>query len=125
MVLVMVHQDGRIPGHLPTWHLIGCLTMVLVVDMGMKWQVILSILLGFSSGIQNGVTSEFEKDATEEGNKEAAALFKQIAKVEKEHRERYKKLLRRRPDDGYALVELTGDLQGDVPALSEPVYADK
>lgn len=36
---------------------------------------------------------EFAKIAEKEGNIEAAALFKQIAKVEKEHRERYKKLL--------------------------------
>lgn len=35
----------------------------------------------------------FAKDAEEEGNKEAETLFKQIAKVEKEHEERYKKLL--------------------------------
>jgi rubrerythrin len=35
----------------------------------------------------------FAKDAEEEGNMEAARLFKQIAKVEKEHRDRYKKLL--------------------------------
>jgi rubrerythrin len=35
----------------------------------------------------------FAKDAEEEGNKEAACLFMQIAKVEKEHEERYKKLL--------------------------------
>jgi len=33
------------------------------------------------------------KEAEEEGNKEAAVLFTQIAKVEAEHRERYKKLL--------------------------------
>lgn len=36
---------------------------------------------------------DFAKEAEEEGNMEAAMLFKQIAKVEKEHRERYKKLL--------------------------------
>ncbi|MCF7860939.1 rubrerythrin family protein [Candidatus Woesearchaeota archaeon] len=36
----------------------------------------------------------FAKEAEEEGNTEAAALFRQIAKVEKEHRERYKKLLK-------------------------------
>jgi len=36
---------------------------------------------------------EFAKAAEEEGNKEAAELFKQVAKVEKEHEERYKKLL--------------------------------
>jgi rubrerythrin len=35
----------------------------------------------------------FAKEAEEEGNKEAANLFKQIAKVEKEHENRYKKLL--------------------------------
>ncbi len=35
----------------------------------------------------------FVKDAEEEGNVEAMTLFKQIAKVEKEHEERYKKLL--------------------------------
>ena len=33
------------------------------------------------------------KDAEEEGNKEAAGLFTQIAKVEKHHEERYEKLL--------------------------------
>lgn len=35
----------------------------------------------------------FAKYAEEEGNKEAANLFKQIAKVEAHHRDRYKKLL--------------------------------
>ena len=35
----------------------------------------------------------FAKEAEEEGNTDAARLFKQIAKVEKEHEERYKKLL--------------------------------
>ncbi len=35
----------------------------------------------------------FAKEAEEEGNMEAAKLFKQIAKVEKEHETRYKKLL--------------------------------
>ena len=35
----------------------------------------------------------FAKEAEEEGNKEAARIFKQIAKVEEQHRERYKKLL--------------------------------
>lgn len=35
----------------------------------------------------------FVKDAEEEGHKEAAILFKQIAKIEAHHRERYKKLL--------------------------------
>ena len=35
----------------------------------------------------------FAKDAEEEGNKEAAILFKQIAKVEAHHRDRYQKLL--------------------------------
>ena len=36
---------------------------------------------------------EFAKAAEEEGNKEAAILFKMIARVEAEHRDRYKKLL--------------------------------
>jgi len=35
----------------------------------------------------------FAKDAEEEGNKEAAILFNQIGKIEKHHRERYKRLL--------------------------------
>jgi len=35
----------------------------------------------------------FAKDAKEEGNKEAEILFNQIAKVEREHEKRYKKLL--------------------------------
>lgn len=35
----------------------------------------------------------FAREAEDEGNKEAAKLFMQIAKVEKHHRERYKKLL--------------------------------
>lgn len=35
----------------------------------------------------------FEKDAMEEGNDKAAALFRQISKVEKEHENRYTKLL--------------------------------
>ncbi len=35
----------------------------------------------------------FAKEAEEEGNMEAAMLFKQIAKVEAHHRDRYKKLL--------------------------------
>ena len=35
----------------------------------------------------------FEKDAVEEGFDDVARLFKQIAKVEKEHRDRYQKLL--------------------------------
>ncbi len=35
----------------------------------------------------------FAKEAEEEGNEEAAKLFKEIAKVEKEHEERYKKIL--------------------------------
>ena len=35
----------------------------------------------------------FAKEAEEEGNKEAARLFRQIIKVETEHRERYKRLL--------------------------------
>lgn len=36
---------------------------------------------------------DFAKDAEEEGNKEAARLFRQIAKVEAKHRDRYKRLL--------------------------------
>ena len=36
---------------------------------------------------------DFAKEADEEGNKKAAILFKQIAKVEEHHRERYSKLL--------------------------------
>ncbi len=36
---------------------------------------------------------DFAKEAEEEGNTEAAYLFSQIAKVEKEHWERYRKLL--------------------------------
>lgn len=36
---------------------------------------------------------QFAKDAEEEGHKEAANLFKQIAKVEAHHRDRYKRLL--------------------------------
>ncbi|MBN2434107.1 MAG: rubrerythrin family protein [Spirochaetes bacterium] len=35
----------------------------------------------------------FAKEADEEGNKEAALLFKQIQKVEAHHRDRYKRLL--------------------------------
>jgi rubrerythrin len=35
----------------------------------------------------------FAKQAEEEGNKEAAALFRMIAKVEEQHRNRYKKIL--------------------------------
>lgn len=37
---------------------------------------------------------EFAKAAQEEGNQEAAVLFQMIAKVEEEHRDRYKKLLK-------------------------------
>ena len=37
---------------------------------------------------------QFVKDAEEEGNKEAAELFRQIAKVEAEHEARYKQLLK-------------------------------
>jgi rubrerythrin len=40
----------------------------------------------------------FAKEAAEEGNKAAAALFKMIAKVEAHHRDRYKKLLERVKD---------------------------
>lgn len=36
---------------------------------------------------------EFAKEAEEEGNEEAAKLFRQIAKVEKEHEIRYQQLL--------------------------------
>jgi rubrerythrin len=36
---------------------------------------------------------DFAADAEAEGNKEAAMLFKMIARVEAEHRDRYKKLL--------------------------------
>ncbi len=36
---------------------------------------------------------EFEKQAEAEGNEEAAKLFRQVSKVEKEHEKRYKKLL--------------------------------
>lgn len=35
----------------------------------------------------------FAKEAEEEGNKKASSLFKMIAKVEAEHRDRYKRLL--------------------------------
>jgi rubrerythrin len=35
----------------------------------------------------------FAKEAEEEGNRDAAILFKQIGKIEQHHRERYKKLL--------------------------------
>ena len=35
----------------------------------------------------------FAREAEEEGNKEAAVLFNQIAKIEAHHRDRYKKLL--------------------------------
>lgn len=35
----------------------------------------------------------FARQAEEDGNKQAAILFKQIAKIEKHHRDRYKKLL--------------------------------
>ena len=36
---------------------------------------------------------QFAKEAEEEGNTEAARLFNQIAKIEKHHEERYRKLL--------------------------------
>jgi len=36
---------------------------------------------------------EMQKDAEEEGNEDAAKLFKEVAEVEREHEERYKKLL--------------------------------
>ncbi len=37
--------------------------------------------------------ADFAREAEEEGNKEAANLFRQILKVEAHHRDRYKKLL--------------------------------
>jgi rubrerythrin len=49
----------------------------------------------------------FAKDAKEEGNEEAEKLFNEIAKVEKEHEERYKKLL--------ALVESGNVFKRDKP----------
>lgn len=51
---------------------------------------------------------QFAADAEAEGNKEAARLFRQIAKVEAHHRDRYKKLL--------ALVE-----SGNVFEREEPI----
>ena len=36
---------------------------------------------------------KMQKEADEEGNKEAAKLFKEVSEVEKHHEERYKKLL--------------------------------
>ena len=36
---------------------------------------------------------KFAREAEEEGNKKAANAFKQVAKIEAHHRERYKKLL--------------------------------
>jgi len=41
---------------------------------------------------------DFAKDAEEEGNMAAAALFRQIMKVEEHHRDRYRKLLQRVKD---------------------------
>jgi rubrerythrin len=41
----------------------------------------------------NEMYPTFAKEAEGEGNKEAATLFTQIAKVEKDHEDRYKKLL--------------------------------
>ena len=38
---------------------------------------------------------QFAKEAEEEGNADAARLFKQIAKIEKHHEERYRRLLER------------------------------
>ena len=49
----------------------------------------------------------FAKEAEAEGNEEAARLFRAIAKVEKEHEERYKKLL--------ALVESGNVFKRDKP----------
>jgi rubrerythrin len=40
-----------------------------------------------------GMYPDFAKEAEEEGENEAAILFKQIAKIEAHHRARYKKLL--------------------------------
>jgi len=37
---------------------------------------------------------QFAREAEEEGNMEAARLFKQIAKIEKHHEERYRRLLK-------------------------------
>ena len=37
--------------------------------------------------------AKFEKEAKEEGNREAAVLFKTIAMVEEHHRDRYKRIL--------------------------------
>jgi len=64
------------------------------------------LLNGINSTLENlkaaaeGEAYEFEtmyptfaKEAEEEGNMEAARLFKQIAKVEAHHRDRYKKLV--------------------------------
>ena len=53
-------------------------------------------LLAASEGEDYEVKSmypEFAQEAEEEGNKQAAILFRQIAKVESHHRDRYKKLL--------------------------------
>ena len=36
---------------------------------------------------------KFAQEAEEEGNKEAAALFRMVGKVEEQHRNRYKKIL--------------------------------
>ncbi|MBD3165839.1 rubrerythrin family protein [bacterium] len=41
---------------------------------------------------------DFAKQAEEEGNKEAAVLFRMIARVEEHHRDRYRKLLQRVKD---------------------------
>jgi rubrerythrin len=41
----------------------------------------------------SGMYPQMQKDAEEEGNEEAAQLFKEIAEVEAHHEERYKKLL--------------------------------
>ena len=41
----------------------------------------------------NTMYPEFAKAADEEGNEDAANLFREIAKIEKHHAERYKKLL--------------------------------
>jgi len=50
----------------------------------------------------------FAKEAEQEGNMEAARLFRQIAEVEKHHRDRYKKLLEMVENDTlYKRVEPT------------------
>ena len=45
-------------------------------------------------GVGDEMYPTFAKEAEEEGNTEAVRLFRAIAEVEKEHEERYKKLLK-------------------------------